>query len=219
MASLSTALGAASLVAQSIGAINPFSFSNNVYLSNCQRSYNWDVLFISSMGVFPGALLGKFCQGIKFGDYNIGSIGQMKVGAYQEFFAGLPEINTVSMSFIKPAVEVGVLSGDPVSQYFLEWRRLIVDNYGNYRPKNGYARNVYVYMAHTTYLPSDIFVLRNAFPISSPQYDLNYEASDVVKFNIEFRIDRIESLNALNTLGTMLKQGVHAGLSLVKNIF
>lgn len=153
-----------------------------------QRSYNWDVL-LPDMGFSLGGLIGlgvgQFVQGVDFGDYKFNS-SQIRVGPYNTSFVGSIEAPKISITFLKP-------SPDVVSLYFNQWKKLMIDEKGLYKPKSSYQKNIYVRFIDSTSLALNKYKLIGAFPLNFPSYDLNYTDSRVTTYKIEFSVDRIET--------------------------
>jgi len=162
-------------------------------LLSYQRTYNWDVFFFYSMGGIRGELLSKFCQDIKFGGYSISDIVELRKGGRQEFYPGAMDINIVTMTFVIP-------SPDIVGKFFQSWRELIVDRQGFYGVKNVYAKNIYVWVEGNNYFPSSRYVLKKAFPLDVPTFDLSYGEEGVLRYSINFKVDRVELAGIVDTV-------------------
>jgi len=153
-----------------------------------QRDYLWDVL-LPDIGISAGGLIGfgigQLAQSVSFGDYNISTANVMKIGPYEHNFAGLLTVPTVKMKFLKTIPDV-------VATYFNAWKNKIVGVHGTYYPKNNYQRTIYIRFNDSTGLAIGQYKLIGAFPITFPQYNLDYAADKVTEIEIEFKIDQIE---------------------------
>lgn len=149
-----------------------------------QRNYLWEFV-LPDIGEVPGVLVSKYCQDVRFGDYSIVEVSQMRYGAFRAGYVGFLEINPVRAVFLKPVPDI-------VSVYFNAWRRLIVSDAGFFQVKSNYAKTAYVYLYDVDGSLSNSYKLVGVFPKIFFSYDdLSYGASDVVRFSIEFNVDRI----------------------------
>jgi len=165
--------------------------------SRLQRSYLWDVLLpdmnsalgsLTALGGllegFQGLAVAQYCQGVQFGDYDIEDI-VMKVGPYQQHFAGLLSVQDVTLTFLKP-------SPDFVTYYFNGWRDLIIDKTGLYKPKRSYQKNVYVRFLDATGIAINRYKLIGCYPRVFPAYNLDYLSNDITKVVVKLVVDKIE---------------------------
>jgi hypothetical protein len=161
--------------------------------SRLQRNYLWDVLlpdinFGSQAGGLLEGLQGlamtQYVQGVRFGDYNIERT-VMKYGPYRANFPGLLTVPEVTITFLKPMP-------DFISSYFYSWKKLIVNDAGEYQPKGRYQKNVYVRFLDSTGIAINRYKLTGCFPLSFPSYDLDYNNNEVTKFSVTLAVDRIE---------------------------
>ncbi len=160
---------------------SPFSWSNFVHP---QRTYNWELIMPQTFGIIPGIAVSKFCQSVRFGQYDIQDIIEMKAGPFKDFYAGLMNVQTVTASFVSPVPDI-------VSSYFTSWKNKIVDKDGYYQVSSEYKKRIYIIMYDRTGIPSNKATLINAFPIRFPAYNLDYNSEDVVRVDVEFRVDRV----------------------------
>lgn len=158
-----------------------------------QRSYNWQLLMPFFINGIPGYLVSQYCQDIRFGDYNISDVAAMKYGAQQRFYAGLQTINAVSASFIVPI-------DNTLIGYLYGWREKVIDKNGYYHPSGDYKKNIFVILYDRTGIESTKFELVGAFPITNPIIDLSYAREDVLRYNVDFRIDSIEVSSLIGTI-------------------
>jgi len=149
-----------------------------------QRNYNWDFILPDIGMVTSGFLISPYCQNIRFGDYSIDTVSEMRYGAFKTKYAGFFDIQSVVATFLKPVP-------DTVSSYFYAWRRLIISEDGLFNPKISYAKDAYVFMYDSSGAPTSILKLSGIFPKKFPAYSLSYEREEVTKFEIEFNVDRI----------------------------
>ena len=175
------------------------SLLNNVFgfpKIGVQRSYNWDCILPDVWGAgILGIAVSKFCQSVKVGNYNIDDIAEMKTGAFKKFFAGNMNIQNPTMTFIAPVPDI-------VSNYFHTWKKKIIDEDGYYHKASDYKKRIYVVLYDRTGIPVNMLTLVGAFPKSFPSWNLNYEGQELVKYEIEFKIDRLKTgLNAFSSFG------------------
>jgi hypothetical protein len=163
---------------------------STLLLSNArfQRDYLWDVI-LPDIGIAAGGLIGfgigSLVQSVSFGDYSIDTTNTMKFGPYEAHFAGLLKVPTVKMKFLKTIPDV-------ISTYFNSWKNLIIGPGGTYYPKNNYARTIYIRFNDATGLTIGQYKLVSAFPITFPNYTLDYAADKLTEIEIEFQIDQVE---------------------------
>jgi hypothetical protein len=148
-----------------------------------QRRYLWEVILPDVDGL-PGIDVSQYCQDVKFGEYKMEDVAKMRYGAFQKGYAGFFAIDTVSISFLCPIPDL-------VGEYLRSWKSLIIDERGFYYPKIQYAKVVYVRLYDRDGTISGSFRLAGVFPKTFPAYDLSYEGEDLVKFDIDFNVDRI----------------------------
>lgn len=162
-----------------------------------QRSYTWDCIMPDVWGAgILGIAISKFCQSVNFGEYNIDDIAEMKVAAFKRFFAGAMSIQNPRATFIAPIPDI-------VSNYFHTWKKLIVDNRGFYHKTSEYKKNIYVVLNGRTGIPVNMITLVGAYPKSFPSWNLSYASEDVVRYDIEFKVDNIlTGLSAFSSFGS-----------------
>jgi len=169
-----------------------------------QRSYNFDVIMPSMFGI-DGYAVGKFCQNIKFGQYDIAELSRMRFGAFKTSYAGLLDISSITATFLKPIPDI-------VSAYFKEWRLKIVDKSGFFGIKSEYARSIYVITSATDGLPSGVYRLTGVFPQRMPVHVLDYGTEDIVRLDVELNVDRV-----VDTEGS-ISSGAAVGEALLPNL-
>jgi len=148
-----------------------------------QRQYLWEVMLPDVDGV-PGLDVSQYCQEVRFGEYKMDDIAKMRYGAFQKGYAGFFAIDTVTVVFLVPIPDL-------VGEYLRSWKGLIIDERGFYYPKIKYAKVAYVRLYDRDGTISRSFRLAGLFPKTFPAYDLAYEREELVKFEIEFNVDRI----------------------------
>ena len=173
-----------------MGILDTVIGGNN--LLDLHRTYNWDIFMPFSAGGVPGVVLSKFCQDIKFGEYGITDLSTLKHGAFQLFYPGFLQINPVTMTFLKPFPDI-------VSMFFHGWKEQMISRVGYYSPKVAYKHNVYVFVNSSQGIPADRFILEGCFPKTFPSYELSYDSEDIIKFNIEFSVDRVVKMGWVDT--------------------
>lgn len=161
-----------------------------------QRAYNFDIIMPSMFGI-DGYAVGKFCQNIRFGQYDIAELSRMRLGAFKTSFAGLLDISSITATFLKPVPDI-------VSAYFNEWRLKIVDGSGFFGIKSDYARSIYIILSATNGLPSGVYRLTGVFPQKMPVHALDYGTEDVVRLDVELNVDRVIETESSTGLGAAL---------------
>jgi hypothetical protein len=105
----------------------------------------------------------------------------------------MQDISRVTATFLAP-VDNSVLS------YFHGWYNLMVDSEGYYYPKNHYRKNMVIAMYDRSYVESVRFELRGAFPVRKPTVDLAYSDDDVLRYVVEFSVDRISMTSLIGSI-------------------
>jgi len=196
-----------SLLGEVFGKIrgNPFGLTDALHV---QRAYNWELLLPANFGYLPGIVISKFCQSVSLGQYDINDVIELKTGAFKQFFPGQLNIRSVTASFVTPAPDI-------VARYFSAWKKRIVDDEGFYGVSSWYKKDIYVFVYDRTGVVSNSIRISGAFPVKFPAYALSYSAEDVVKFDVEFKIDKIK----IAPTG-VLKFGLQSiGRSLIGRVF
>lgn len=163
-----------------MGMIPLLSGTNDVY----QRAYNWEIL-LPGISVIMPQTIGKFVQGVSFGEYNMNDVAKMRYGAETRGHAGVMDIPKVTLKMLKPVPDL-------VYTYLMMWKTFIVDAAGFYFPKSNYALTGYVLMFDTAGNTVGTYKLINMFPTSFPAHNLSYGDDNVMSYEIEFNVDRIE---------------------------
>jgi len=173
--------------------------SDNLYrfpqITHLQRKYLWDLVLPDLWGlVITGVGIGRLCQDIKFGQYNITDVTERFIGAHKEFAVGGLNVGTMTASFVSPIPDV-------VTLYMQKWKSLIVSEDHFHNVTSAYKRNVYVLLYDRSGLPVNLIVLKGVFPLTFPEFDLSYGADDIHRFNFEFKYDSMHmGVNALGNL-------------------
>lgn len=81
----------------------------------------------------------------------------------------------------------------------------MVDGQGFYYPKNHYKKNMYVAMLDRSHNESVRFELRGAFPIRKPFVDLSYGDDDVLKYVVEFSVDRVDMTSLIGFIRSIIR--------------
>jgi len=174
-----------------------------------QRTYNWHLMMPHDIGGNIGYLISQYCQEVRFGDYTMSELATMRYGAYQRFYAGLQDIDKVTLSFLVPI-------DNSVYSYFAGWSELIVDKRGYYHPKNEYKKNIYAIMYDRTSIQSTKFMMKGTFPITKVRADLSYRSEDVLRLNVTLSVDTIEPssfIGSIREAATGLLGGAIGGVS------
>lgn len=155
-------------------------------VSHTQRTYNWEILLpdMWSGGLILGYPVSKYCQNISFGQYSIGEVVELRSGPLKQFYPGLMSIDTVSATFVCPIPDI-------VMVYFVRWRERIVDKNGYYFPATNYKRNIYILLYDRTGIPCNTIMLVGCFPIKFPAYRLAYGEESVVRYLVDFKVEKI----------------------------
>jgi len=149
-----------------------------------QRNYMWEIVLPENIAGVDGMEVSKYCQSIRFGDYEMSDVSTKRYGPYLAKYAGLLTIPNMTATFLKPIPDI-------VSAYFYEWKNLIVNYSGYFNCKGWYSRTVYINLYDTDGRASGKFKLEGVFPRTFPGYDLSYESEDITKFEIEFNVDKL----------------------------
>jgi len=178
-----------------------------------QRVYLWDCIMPDVWGAgILGIAISKYCQSVSIGEYNIDDIAEMKVAAFKRFFAGDMSIQNPRITFIAPIPDI-------VSNYFHTWKKLIVDDRGLYHKASDYKKNIYVVLYSRTYIPTNMITLVGAYPKSFPAWGLDYATEDVVKYDIEFKVDNIlPGLSAFGSFGSAASKAAGQTGSAIKGV-
>jgi len=159
-----------------------------------QRTFNWQLLMPDNIGGVIGYLVSQYCQDVEFGDYSIRDIVTMRYGAFQRFYAGLQQIDEVTVTFLMP-------TDGTVIDYFYGWFDLIVDKKGYYYPKNNYKKNIYVILYDRTGVESVKFKLKGVFPRTRPRIRLSFGEDNVTRLTIGLSVDNIELESSFGAFG------------------
>ena len=169
-----------------IGISQPTNFA--LRYARFQRNNLWDVLLPDigfQLGGLVGFALSQFIQEVSFGDYDISKATTMRYGPYQASFASNFEVGQVTMKFIKTMPDI-------VSPYFNAWKNLIIGPDGLYNPKSKYQKTIYIRFIDSTGLAIGQYKLKGCFPVKFPAYNLSYGSNEVVKVEVQFKVDKIE---------------------------
>lgn len=177
-----------------------------------QRQYHWQLFMPSQINGVFGPLISSFCQEIKFGDYSMGNLSKMKQGAFQRFYAGVQEIDTVQMSFITSI-------DNAVNDYFYGWYHLNIDEDGYYHPKDHYKKTIYVALYDRTGVESVRFVLKGCFPKNKPQLPLTYSGDDMLRLNLVLSVDTIEMSSLIGSVRSAVTNAIGGVANKVFSMF
>ncbi len=177
-----------------------------------QRTYNFEVILPSLYNMLvDGWFVSRFCQSVKVGQYDLNSV-EIKRGARNLFFPDSTVLQPAYLTFVAPVPDV-------VSLYFNTWRDLIINKKGLYGLASQYKKRVYVILFDRTGIPSNMIVLKGAWPITFPKYDdLAYATEDVKKHEITLRFDDISfDFEALGQVISDVQSGVKSVASKLIN--
>ncbi len=179
-----------------------------------QRTYNWDCIMPDVWGTgILGIAVSKYCQSISFGEYNIADITEMNTGAFKKFFSGKMSIQDPRATFIAPIPDI-------VSNYFHTWKKLIIDDSGFYHKASEYKKNIYIMLYDRTGIPVNMITLVGAFPKSFPAYNLSYADENMVRYDIEFKVDNIRTgLDAIDSFGGAVVEAVGSAIRSISRLF
>lgn len=150
-----------------------------------QRAYNWELILPDLSGApVAGAVVGKYCQSVRLGQYDISEVLEVKSGFWKDFFPGAPNIENVTTSFVNPVP-------DAVSLYFQSWKGLIISERGFYTPSSRFKKSVHVMLYDRSGVNTNMITLQGAFPVKFPSFNLSYAEEKEVRFEIVLKIDRI----------------------------
>jgi len=155
-------------------------------ITHVQRTYNWDFLLPDLYGMLvSGLVVSKYCQSVRFGQYDISGISELKAGILKKFFPDALSIEQVSTTFVSPIPDL-------VSLYFSKWKSLIVDDLGRYSVPSKYKKTGHIILYDRSGIPVNVIRLVGMFPVKFPAYDLSYGREDVIKFDVNFRVEKVE---------------------------
>jgi hypothetical protein len=174
-------------------------------IAGLQTSYNWNLMLPDLYGILvSGVVVGKYCQAVKFGQYNISSVEEFRVGTKKRFFPAECNIEPVSMNFM-------TTTPDLVTCYFRKWRSLIIDDLGRYNLPSLYKQTAYIMFTAQSGMPVNVVKLKGIFPLSAPSFDLGYSTETPVAIPIEFRVDYVDiGLDELSKYSAIARIGMGA---------
>jgi len=185
-------------------------------LIGVQRTYNFDFILPDIYGIgISGVVVSKYCQACRFGQYDIEEVIELKSGVHKQFFPGAMDFGPVTATFICPVPDLVML-------YFIRWKKMIVDDNGFYYPSKNYKKNIYVILYDRTGIPTNFIQLKGAFPVRFPGYNLSYAGEDVVRYDVEFRVDRIrmgtKALYEMGTVGRVVTEAIRRVPGVIKSV-
>lgn len=155
-----------------------------------QRSYNWQLAMPFTIRGVIGLLVSQYCQEVKFGDYTVAELNQLRYGAFQRFYAGIDQIDTISLQFVMPV-------DNSVYDFFRYWKELVRDTNGYYGVKRDYAKAIYIMTYDRSGVQSGQYICHGCFPKTFPQISLSYGEDDVLKWGLDLSVDRIETTSMI----------------------
>jgi hypothetical protein len=150
-----------------------------------QRSYNFSVLFPSTISGMDGTKISEYCQSVSPSLYNIVDEGKLKYGSKQRFYAGMQSIERTGFMFLNP-------TDNSVIKYFMGWFNLIIDEDGYYHPKNDYAKDVYVLAYGQDGKETIRIRLKGCWPINRPKLELAYSKEEMTAYSVSLAVDDVE---------------------------
>ena len=181
-------------------------------ITHIQRKYLWDIVLPDLWGlVVTGIGIGRMCQSVQCGQFNIDQIAERFLGPKKEFYPQAINIAPATMEFVCPIPDV-------VTMYFQKWKSLILDN-NFYGMPSQYKKNIYILLSDRSALPVNLITLKGAFPITFPAFDMDYKADDILRFQIQFRYD--DMLLGVNSVKSIIEdagKAVTEGLGTAGNL-
>lgn len=149
-----------------------------------QRDYLWEVLF-PTIPPLDGERVGRLCQRIVFGDYDMPAPIEMRKGPILSKYPNLFNIRTCTFTFL-------LTSNHLVPKYIYKWREQIVGRRWLYKEDRSlYTHDIRINLLESHGVVTSELVLKNAFPISFPAYNLSYDSNRNVYLDINFSVDRV----------------------------
>lgn len=178
-----------------------------------QRTYNWEVFFPfdfaggDMLSNAAGFVIGKYCVGVRFGQYNMKDVTSLEIGTRKEHYPGTFALDTVSFLFLHTVPDV-------VSRYIHAWRRKIVGSFyesegsvqlgSRYGLPYEYKRPIFIMLYSQQGIRNQKIKLKGAFPVSYPSFDLNYNDENVNLIRVDFQVDTVD-MGGLDLLGSIVK--------------
>lgn len=177
-----------------------------------QRAYEWQLLMPHDFKGVIGLWVSQYCQDVEFGDYSITEV-VMKHGAFQRFYAGIANIDMVTLTFLAPI-------DNSIPRYFSAWYNKIIDEKGYYSPKNNYKRNIYVVLYDRTKIETVKFKLVGTFPLSRvPRIRASWVDENVMLLSIRLRVDDIEMSGIISGVAEGVTNVLGGVVSRTKSLF
>ncbi len=155
-------------------------------LTHIQRTYNWDFLLPDLFGVLvSGLVISKYCQAIRFGQYDITDLEEIRAGALRKTYPTGTSIETVSATFVTPVPDL-------VLWFFSNWKDKIVDKKGRFKIGDEYKKTGTLVLYDRTGIPCNIIRLLRMFPVKFPGFNMAYGTEDAHKYEVTFRVEKTE---------------------------
>lgn len=148
-----------------------------------QREYLYDLL-LPDLGGISGFDLCGLCMDLSFGEYGMSDVPKTAYGNKRRGYAGFFQIPTLRAVFLMPVPDI-------VSMYMNQWKNLIVDDKGNYSPKEIYAQNAVVRFYDRDGTETNTFKLIGVFPTAFPDYGMSNRKEGIVNLSYEFNVDDV----------------------------
>lgn len=158
-----------------------------------QRQYIWQLIMPETIRGAIGYLVSQYCQDVRFGDYSMSEISSLRYGPWRRFYAGLHEIDTVTLTFLVPV-------DNSVYDYFSGWSELVVDEDGYYHPKNKYKKTIFVSLYDRSGVQSVKFTLKGVFPRMKPGFGLSYNSEGILTLPMVLSVDTIEASSLIGSI-------------------
>lgn len=158
-----------------------------------QRSYNWQLMMPFTFGGVIGVLVSQYCQDVKFGDYSINELTSVRYGAFQRFYAGIDQIDTISLQFVMPV-------DNSVYDFFRYWKETVRSRSGHYSVKREYAKTIYIMTYDRSGIQSSQYKCHGCFPKTCPPQDFSYGKDDVHRWGLDLSVDYIEPFSLIGSV-------------------
>jgi len=158
-----------------------------------QRSYNWQLMMPFTVHGVIGIFVSQYCQDVKFGDYSINELTSVRYGAFQRFYAGVDQIDTIDLQFVMP-------TDNSVYDFFRYWKDLVRDKNGYYGVKREYAKNIYIMTYDRTGIQSGQYLCHGCFPKTCPPQEFSYGKDDVHRWGLDLSVDYIEPFSLIGSV-------------------
>ena len=143
-----------------------------------QMSYKWKVFMPKIGGIEP---ITQAISSFPFPSFDSNSV---HVGSSLQYFPGTESVSPLSLVIFQDS------KGNSLS-YFNMWKALIKNSDGTHNYPSSYKKTIELKLQDK--LDTEVFSLKclGVWPISIDPLSLDYDASDYVKLNVTFSVDRV----------------------------